>query len=592
VVGNADLAPGLAGPAPVGHPNRARPAAVALMDGAGQVDAGSIGSELVGPKAQAPFGRAADIAAVEDATRQALGQADVVLVDPGDLDRSAAVTRMDAAAFYADRSRSGALTALDDLIGRLRADAPPRTLVMVVPVTPPGDEWRLVPVVAWGAGVVPGYLASPSTRRLGLVTLTDLAPTVLSALGAPVPAAFAGQALRYTPAPPDQARVARLAGLDRDAAWRERIWLGVTTGFIVVQVVLWGVTGLALAGRAPWLRRPWLRAAAVAVAGFPLAALLLRAVPGVAGLGNAAVAVLLGLDAAFVALALRARRHPLAPLAWILGATVAVVLVDVATGARLQLGGILGYSPQSASRFFGLGNTAFGVLAPAALLVAALHVERAPRRREALVAVAALLAIVAFVDGAPFLGADVGGLLAFVPIAGLTVLALAGRRLTWRTTALAGLGTAVLLAAATVADLLRPPASRTHLGRLASQTLHGGDGGLVDTVSRKVQVNLAGVVQSFWTAVVPVIAIGLVVVLLRRGQARGLLPAGSARRAGVLGALAVGLAGFAVNDSGVIVVAMALVEVGPVLALLALADRPGRAVLLEPAAERAGSRSG
>jgi hypothetical protein len=37
---------------------------------------------------------------------------------------------------------------------------------------------------------------------------------------------------------------------------------------------------------------------------------------------------------------------------------------------------------------------------------------------------------------------------------------------------------------------------------------------------------------------------------------------------------------------------MALVEVGPFLALLALADRPGRPVLLEPAAERAGLVSG
>jgi hypothetical protein len=47
--------------------------------------------------------------------------------------------------------------------------------------------------------------------------------------------------------------------------------------------------------------------------------------------------------------------------------------------------------------------------------------------------------------------------------------------------------------------------------------------------------------------------------------------------------------GFAVNDSGVIVVAMALVVVGPVVALLALADPPGRPVLLEPVAEPAGA---
>jgi hypothetical protein len=57
---------------------------------------------------------------------------------------------------------------------------------------------------------------------------------------------------------------------------------------------------------------------------------------------------------------------------------------------------------------------------------------------------------------------------------------------------------------------------------------------------------------------------------------------------GLLAALAAGLIGFAVNDSGVIVVAMALVEVGPFLALLALADRRRKPVLLEPATEAAG----
>jgi hypothetical protein len=412
-----------------------------------------------------------------------------------------------------------------------------------------------------------------------------VAPTVLAALGAPVPDALPGRPLRFTPSrTPDLARLARL---DRDSAWRERVWLPVTVAFIVVQVGLWFVTGLALAGRAPWIRRPWLRGAAVAVAAFPPAALLLRALPFVAGMGDRGVAVLVVLVVALAAVALRARRHPLAPVAWLLGLTVVLVLGDVATGARLQLAGILGYSPQSASRFFGLGNTAFGVLGAAAVLAAALHVDRAPRRREAVVGAAALLVLVAFVDGAPFLGADVGGLLALVPVFVLAVVALAGRRLTWRAVTSAALATAALVGLAAVVDLLRPPASRTHLGRLASETLRSGEGGLVATVARKVEVNLGGVGQSFWTAVTPVIAVGLLVVLLRSGWARQLAPSRSPARIGLLAGLATGLLGFAVNDSGVIVVAMALVEVGPFLALLALADGPRRPVLLEPAPEPA-----
>ena len=590
VVGTADLAPGLSELSIPGHPNVARPAAVALMDSRGIVDGGSVSADgLLIDDRPAPFGQRADVDAVADRTLAALAGADVVLVDPGDLERSAALTQIDAAEVYVERTRTAALKSADELIGRLHAGLPPGTLLLVISVTPPAAEWRLTPVVASGAGVVGGYLHSPSTRRLGLVTLTDLAPTVLDALGAPVPDALTGRPLRYHPATaavPD--RLGGLARLDRDGAWRERVWLPVTTVFIVAQVGLWFLTAYAVFSRTPWVPWPWLRFAAVAVAAFPLATLFLRALPNVAGRGNAGVAVLVALDLAIAAVAWQARRRPLSPLSWILGVTVALLVADVATGARLQLAGILGYSPQTASRWFGIGNTAFGVLAGATLLLAGFHVAHAPRRREALVAVAALVAVVTFVDGAPFLGADVGGVMTLVPVGGLALLALAGGRLTWRRAAVVGGATAGALAVLTAVDLLRPPEARTHLGRLASETLKSGDGSLFATVARRSEVTLDVITQNFWTAVTPVIALLVLVALLRMPWALARVPPGTPIRVGVLAALAAGLLGMAVNDSGVIVVAMVMVSVGPVLALLALTEGPaGLGALLEPAGKPA-----
>ena len=594
VVGTADLAPGLSELSIPGHPNVTRPAAVALMDSAGVVDAGSVSAaELLVDDNRAPFGQRADGEAVAARTLAALAAADVVLVDPGDLERSATLTQIDAAEVYVERTRMAALKGADELIGRLHAGLPPATLLLVVSVTPPAAEWRLTPVVASGAGVAGGYLHSPSTRRLGLVTLTDLAPTVLDALGAPIPDALTGRPLRYAPAPvavPD--RLDRLVRLDRDGAWRERVWLPVTTVFIVAQVGLWFLTGYAVFSRTPWV--PWagLRFAAIAVAAFPLATLLLRALPNVARMGNAGLAVLVALDLAVVAVAWRARRRPLSPLSWILGVTVVLLVADVATGARLQLAGILGYSPQTASRWFGIGNTAFGVLAGATLLLAGLHVAHSPRRREALVTVAALVAVVTFVDGAPFLGADVGGVVTLVPVGGLALVALAGGRLTWPRAATVGGATAGALAVLTAADLLRPPESRTHLGRLASETLNSGDGSLFATLARRAEVTLDVVTQNFWTAVTPVIAVLVLVALLRMPWARIRVPPGTPMRVGLLAALVAGLLGMAVNDSGVIVVAMVMVCVGPVLALMALTEGPaGLGALLEPAGKPARTAS-
>ncbi|MEA2718035.1 MAG: hypothetical protein QOI99_2352, partial [Actinomycetota bacterium] len=668
VVGVADIPGALTWPTlPRPRPARFRPAALALMDRAGVVDTGVVDpARLLRPDLGAPFGERADPDLVAAATRRALDEADVVLVDTGDLTRVEAVEEVQQQVF-ADLARTFALQDSDAILGRIVADLPPATLVLVVSVVPPDREWRLTPVVAAGAGVVPGRLQSPSTKRRGLVTLTDLAPTVLAAVGAPVPPEMIGSPLRYGSGPSD---IAGLARLDRDAAYRERIYFRVALGFVLAQAVTYalalglffrrrqlrspaagatppassvtaaapasaaaesaaqagaaegaaragaypigppptaagadpigpgltgpgltgpgltqaGLTGLTGGWRSPAAAASVLRLAVVAFAAFPLATFLFRAVPFAPAMGGAGVAVLLALDAAVVALAVRARRHPLSPLAWVMGATVVVLVADVATGARLQTASILGYSPHTAARFYGLGNSAFAVLAGASILAAALHLEHAPRRREAVVAVAALFALVLVADGAPSLGDDVGGILTLAPVFALALVAFSGRRLTWRAVAAALAVTVVVLGGAVTIELLRPPEARTHLGRVVADTL-AGRGQLSTTLARKAEANLRVLRSSVWAWVVPIVAAFVFGLLVWLTRIEDLLPARSPLRIGVAAAAAAGILGFAVNDSGVVVTALVLVFVAPVLTLVALDAGRGRErpMLLEPA---------
>ena len=583
VVGNADTPRDLVGLS--GLISTRRPVAAALMDSAGHIDTGSVElSDLLLTDRRAPFSMRADPARMLERTVQALQAADVVLVDAGDLDRAADLRGI-APALFADQYRERALDLTDRLLGRIMDMAPPGTMVIVASVVPPEDEWRLTPVVASGPGVARGYLHSPSTRRLGLVTLTDLAPTVLAALDVPVPGEMIGHALRYHPGTPAPGRLARL---DREIAFRERIYLGVTLVFIAFQAAVYGLIGWMLSRTRPH-RLAWVvRDLVVAIAAFPLGTLLFRAVtPFAPGLGTWGVVLLPVVIVGVVLLARQARGSPLAPLGWVFGVTVAVLVLDVATGGRLQVGGLLGYSPQSAGRFYGLGNTTFAVLAACTLLAAALHLARAPRRRDALVAVAALFVLVIVVDGAPNLGDDVGGILTLVPVLGLALIAFAGKRLTWRTVLLAGLAAVAVVAVATGIDLLRAPESRTHLGRLAADTWRDGGDELLLTMRRKWAANMRLLRLTPWAWAVPVIAGFLLYVLFARKRWNDLLPPRSVLRTGVLATLAAGILGFAVNDSGVVVTALVLVEVGPLLALLCLAEPPplDRPILLEPATD-------
>lgn len=561
VVGNADLGLDLGA-----RPALLRPAAIALMTHAGGVDEGAIGPEVLRADPTAPFGLRADPAAVGEQVRGALARADVVLVDPGDTERAAEFVAVSTPAAAA-AARWVALQATDRLLGDVVALAGADALVLVVSVSPPGSEWHLAPMVAAGAGVRPGYLHSPSTRRLGVVTLTDVAPTVLDALGVAVPEGMIGHPLRYHPGTVD---VGRLIELDRDALFRERIYFRLTIGYIVLQALAYLLAAIAFtrlggAGRAG----PFLRWVVLGVAAWPLATFLLRAVPDVAVLGGGAVLLLVAIDVAVVWLAVRARRHPLSPLSWVCGLTVAVLLLDVWTGASLQTSSLLGYSLHTAARFTGLGNTAFAALAATTILVVCIHVQYAPRRREALVTAALVCTLVVLTDGAPTLGSDVGGILTMVPVFGLTLFVVSGRRVSWKSLAVAGSLTVVAVAGVTLLDYLRPEEARTHLGRLVADMRTEGLEPLTTTVSRKLATNLR-TFRSPWTWTIPIITGYLLWMLAwARGYER-LLPRRSALRAAAVGVLAAGVLGNLMNDSGVVVTALVFVYVGPFLTMLAL----------------------
>jgi hypothetical protein len=582
VVGNADVSkpriiedPQL-GPLdpeePAVLPDVSRPVAAALADSGGNVDFGLVDSGLLAGDASAPYGLRADPVRVLAAVQASLeAGADVVLVDPGDLDRAAQFAELASPQASAAQRRT-ALGAVDALLPELRTAAGPRFTLMVFGITPPAKEWRLTPVVLHGPGIEPGRaLDSSSTRRPGVATLTDLAPTVLHLTGVPADPEMIGSALRTASSSGSDALLAELVETDAVADHRESIYLGSTMAYIGFQAALYVLAlfvfiRLGTGGRAASL----LRLGVLAVAAHPLGTFLYRAIPGVEDIGPAAALLLPVIDVVLAAAALRlGRRDAVLPLGWISAATVVVLALDAASGERLQLSSLLGYSFHSAGRFTGFGNQAFAVLAATTILAVAIHVHRAPRKKEALLAAGLVFAFVVVLDGSPSLGSDVGGILTLVPVFGLTLFALTGRRISRRAVALAVVATAVCMSLAIGADLARPPADRTHLGRLAAQVVDGGAEPLLETIGRKAATNLR-TWGSPWVWGLAVLAISLITVLaVDRGWLR-IVPRGSALRAGLVGTLAAGIVGYAVNDSGVVVAALVFVYLGPFLTLQAL----------------------
>jgi hypothetical protein len=196
---------------------------------------------------------------------------------------------------------------------------------------------------------------------------------------------------------------------------------------------------------------------------------------------------------------------------------------------------------------------------------------RTARRCAALAA--ALLAVAAFVDASPTVGADLGGALALVPSAVLVVLLLARVGLSARRLPLVVAVAAAPVVALALWDYHRPPSRRTHIGTFVAQVFDGQAG---PVLGRKASANLGQLVSSPFVLLV-VAAVVLVVIALRshRPRIRRMLADSPGLAAGLAGWATCALLGGLLNDSGVTVTGIMISVALPVAAALALRADPG-----------------
>jgi hypothetical protein len=475
----------------------------------------------------------------------------------------------------------------DAAIGHIRDSLPPGTTLLVAGLTDdPGAKVKesagphLRAAMAIGPRFRAGsLLTSDSTRRPNIVLTPDVTTTMLGTVGLPIPADTLG-----TPWQSGAAQAPDVATnlSDQDVAAQTVRWLlpRFFIGLVLTQVLFYGAAALALRRRwgATGRRRVLAatRLAALACAAVPVSTYLANLVPWWST-GHPLVALALSLAAAdalvvTVALAGPWRQTLLGPGTVVAAATALTVGLDLLTGTPLQLNSLMGYSPLVGGRYYGLGNIAFSVFATSTLLasvgVAQWLIRRGGghARAWALAIVLALGLTAMALDGLPLWGADFGGVIAFVPGLAVSVLVVAGKRISL--TRLAAFCAAGGLAVLVIAflDHLRPPAQQTHLGRFFGDLLHGSAGPIVE---RK----FGAMVHTFGNmTLTPIVVAGLVLlyVLLRRpdrlraGALDMAFTQAPLLRAGLMGALLTAIVGTLVNDSGVAVLALGLVVAVPI----------------------------
>ena len=509
--------------------------------------------------------------------------------DPTKLLAACPFTAVDLGALpNAGAGRSAALTQLDADLARLDAARPAGSTLLVVGVADTDAQvGRLHVAIADGRGFGAGWLRSPSTGRTPYLQLVDVAPTILAALGMPVPDDTAGRPiLRSSTERPASfgAFRAKLVDADTAAVARKHLVGPFLAAFAVFCALGYGTAAVLLrrrGGERPSTGR--LRGVAsvalTALGAFPVATFLANLLPwwrfhptalalAIAILGSMALVTALALAPPWGATA-SGRAGAVAAV------TVVVLLGDVVGGARLQLNSLLGYTALEAGRFVGFGNVAFAVLGAAALLLAAV-VSTGRSTRGAVAAVAVVAVPVIAVEGAPGLGTDFGGILTLVPTFGVLALLVAGLRVSvGRVFGVLGAGAAAVTILSIV-DYLRPDNDRTHFGRFVASVIDG-DG--LSTVDRKIRANFSLLFGSLGSVVAALLLIAVAVAVFRPPAAlRNVYAAQPGLRTGLRVVVVLGVLGFAVNDSGVAIpMNAALVALPAAVAACLRPDPPARA---------------
>jgi hypothetical protein len=435
----------------------------------------------------------------------------------------------------------------------LGAQRSPGELLIVVQRVADGRDgellWSAVAGLAGGGG---RELTSRTTKQRGLIAAIDIAPTILTRLGVrPIPAGVRGAAIE-TGAKLDSASLRALISRLRVIGGRRLKALGVL-------LAAWALL-LLLSAPSPRARALAMRVGALGVLWAPLAVLLPAAVePGAA----AEYAMITVTCLALGALTDRLLPWPRALIAPALVTVIALVL-DALAGTQLLMRALLGPDPALGARFYGIGNELKSGLAVLVLAAVAAALYPAVRGRRAVMAMALAGVLLALVEGSARIGAGVGGVVlvgASFAVASMMVAALGqdGRGLTRRRALIVLVSPIAALAALALLDL----ATAHGTGHYTGSILHARSAGdLRDVVVRRYTAAWDELKNHAMPAATAVALLYASIGLRRRERLLAPVAQDPAWLAALAGGLTAGVLGALVEDSGPVLLVVAVFALG------------------------------
>ncbi|WGW12893.1 hypothetical protein LWF01_03720 [Saxibacter everestensis] len=474
------------------------------------------------------------------------------------------------------------LRTIDQRLGSALAGAGSGTSVMVASLADGSGTAQMQFAATQTPDVPPALLTSQSTRQPGLIQALDFTPTLLAQFDRDVPESLAGARLTPVAHSPESAAERIQSMHDRQNAVHAQlnlsVWFFPVFCFLMIGL---GATAVFTVRNHRERVLPLVKSVGLFFASVPISTYLVNLAPWerAANAEFAMIGWIVAFAGVLTAVALLGpwKRKLIGPLGAVAAVTTATLAIDVLTGSSLQMSTLMGEPLLTASRFYGIGNSAYALFTTALVLsiVALLQLPyfaKRPAVRAGVVIVIGILA--AILLGTPGLGTKFGSIPTIVIGFALLTLAAAGLRLTIRRAAIIVVGAAALMVALLYLDWLRPVSDRTHFGRFFATILEGEAGGVL---WRKVDMNMAILTQNWMTLLLP-IAVALVVLLVA-APARFRLPTLTRAyqtvpllKTGLLSLFVLLILGSIFNDSGIVVPAVGILMLIPAIAHVSAAQ--------------------
>jgi hypothetical protein len=428
------------------------------------------------------------------------------------------------------------LVDLPAIAGRLHGDD-----LLIAMERPPPPPRELLTLGIAGRGF-DGNLTSSTTRSNGLVTTTDLGPTILRRFGVEAPDQMSGRPIRSEGSVDAAAVSSRAQRLSVIGARRNPV--------IFTNALLWllaAVTAIVVSrGRAARKVLPLLALACVYL---PLL-LLLGAALEPSRLGER---LIVGLGAPLLGLLTLRFVRGYAALAVACALTVGAYALDVIAGSPLSSLSLIGPNPAIGVRFFGIGNeleATIAVLVPVGVGAAVAAWSRgridAQARRTAVLAFLGAGAVTGVIFGLGRFGADVGAVIVLpigAAVAAAVVSGVGGRR---RTLLLVLAAPVLALAALAALDLALGGGAH-----LTSSVLRGGGASsLGDVFDRRLRLSVKSFGHNAGSPYLYLSAVVIVLTVVKRRTIAAWFERTPAALAGLCGAAAATIVGTLANDSG------------------------------------------